>query len=72
VDFAAEPALLTILHCRYPIRCRAERCVSGAVTILRKSEASGRPLRQIELCISHAEIVIRRERHRGLTVSDWR
>jgi hypothetical protein len=72
VDFDSQPALLTIIRCGYVVRCRAGRCTSSAATILRKSEASGRPLRQIELCPSHAEVVIRREQRRGLTLSDWR
>ena len=72
MDFDSQPALLTIIRCGYVVRCRAGRCISGAATILRKSEASGRPLRQIDLCTSHAEVVILREQRRGLTVSDWR
>jgi hypothetical protein len=72
VDSESQPALLTIIRCGYVVRCRAGHCISSAATILRKSEASGRPLRQIELCTSHAEVVILREQRRGLTVSDWR
>jgi len=43
--------------------------------ILRKLDAAGRPLRQIELCDRHAEVVIARERIRGLEIldrRDWR
>src|ERR1017187_2594695 len=48
---------------------------AGATTIvLRKIDAAGRPVRQIELCDRHAEAVIARERKRGFEIfdrSDW-
>ena len=42
---------------------------------LRKVDAAGRPVRQIELCDRHAETVIARERTHGLEIlerRDWR
>jgi hypothetical protein len=35
-------------------------------------DVAGRHVRQIELCLSHCEIVIERERCRGLEISDRR
>jgi hypothetical protein len=43
--------------------------------VLRKLDAAGRPVRQIELCDRHAETVIARERAHGLEIldrRDWR
>jgi hypothetical protein len=55
---------------------RAPRCATGRATIvLRKLDAAGRPVRQIELCDRHAEMVIARERACGLEIldrRDWR
>jgi hypothetical protein len=71
---AHEPAArwLTILRCGYQSPCRAPRCLGSATTILRKAEASGRPLRQIDLCGAHADTVVARERVRGLGITDRR
>ena len=61
---------LTVLRCGYASPCRAARCRAVAVSILRKSEANGRPLRQVELCARHAAAVVGRERARGLGVTE--
>ena len=42
---------------------------------LRKIDAAGRPVRQIELCDHHARAVVARERRRGFEIfdrRDWR
>jgi hypothetical protein len=50
-----------------------ERCIAnGATIVLRKIDAAGRPVRQIELCDRHAEAVIARERARGFEIFDRR
>jgi len=54
-----------------PARCTASR----ATIVLRKIDAAGRPVRQIELCDRHPEAVIARERKRGFEIfdrRDWR
>jgi hypothetical protein len=48
---------------------------SHATVVLRKIDAAGRPVRQIELCERHAQVVIARERSRGFEIfdrRDWR
>jgi hypothetical protein len=46
--------------------------VRRATIVLRKIDAAGRPVRQIELCDRHAEAVIARERKRGFEIFDRR
>jgi hypothetical protein len=43
-----------------------------ATIVLEKIDACGRPIWQIELCAQHAQMVIARERARGLEISDRR
>lgn len=38
----------------------------------RKIDIAGRPIRQIELCVRHAQIVVARERAHGLEILDHR
>jgi len=75
-DFDPVPTAVQIGRCGYPAPCRAPRCAAGRATIvLRKIDAAGRPVRQIELCDRHAEAVIARERKRGFEIfdrRDWR
>ena len=40
--------------------------------MLRQIDACGRPIRQIELCARHAQVVIARERAHGLEIHDCR
>jgi hypothetical protein len=40
--------------------------------IAEKTDAAGRQVRQIELCPLHCDVVIERERKRGLEISDRR
>jgi hypothetical protein len=59
--------------CGYPAPCRAPRCsVRRATIVLRKIDAAGRPVRQIELCDRHAEAVVARERKRGFEIFERR
>jgi hypothetical protein len=63
-DFDPVPTAVQIGRCGYHAPCRAPRCVvSHATIVLRKIDAAGRPVRQIELCDGHAEAVIARERN---------
>jgi hypothetical protein len=75
-DFNPAATAVQIGRCGYLCPCRAPRCdVSRATIVLRKLDAAGRPVRQIELCDRHAETVIARERARGLEIldrRDWR
>jgi len=75
-DFDPVPTAVQIGRCGYAAQCRAPRCAAHAATIvLRKVDAAGRPVRQIELCDRHAQVVISRERERGLEIfdrRDWR
>ena len=75
-DFNPVPTAVQIGRCGYVVACRAPRCTAGRATIvLRKIDAAGRPVRQIELCDRHAESVIARERKRGFEIfdrRDWR
>ena len=72
-DFNPAPTVVQIWRCGYLAPCRAPRCpVRRATIVLRKLDAAGRPLRQIELRDRHAETVIARERTRGLEIFDGR
>jgi len=75
-DFDPAPTAVQIGRCGYLSPCRAPRCATSYTTIvLRKIDAAGRPVRQIELCDIHAEIMIARERKRGFEIfdrRDWR
>ena len=69
-DFNPAATAVQIGRCGYLCPCRAPRCARNRATIvLRKMDAAGRPIRQIELCDRHAETVIARERERGLRFS---
>jgi hypothetical protein len=48
------------------------RLPARATLIAEKNDAAGRQIRQIELCPRHCQIVIARERSRGLAISDRR
>jgi len=72
-DFDPAPTAVQIGRCGYPALCRVQRCrVRRATTVLRKIDAAGRPIRQIELCDRHAEAVVTRERKRGFEIFDRR
>lgn len=72
-NFDPLPTAVQIGRCGYACPCRAPRCAERRATIvLRKIDAAGRPVRQIELCERHAQVVIARERARGLEIHDRR
>ena len=61
-DFDPAATAVQIGRCGYLSRCRAPRCAAMRATIvLRKIDAAGRPVRQIELCDRHAQALIDRE-----------
>src|ERR1019366_10480675 len=65
-DFDPAPTEVRIHWCRYVSPCKARGCMKRATLIAEKTDAAGRHVRQIELCPPHCEIVIERERARGL------
>ena len=68
MDGAAE---IELLRCDYAARCARARCRPyRATTIVRYVDNQGRPLRQIEVCDEHADL-IKREQPRS-TVRDLR
>jgi len=69
-DFDPAPTTVRIHPCRYVSRCKARACLNRATLIAEKVDGAGRHIRQIELCSQHCEIVIERERKRGLEISD--
>jgi hypothetical protein len=71
-DFDPAPAAVRIFRCGYVSRCKARNCLARATTVAEKVDCAGRYVRQIELCARHCEIVIARERARGLEISDRR
>ena len=71
-DFDPAPTTVRIHRCRYIVQCKARRCLKRATLIAEKIDVAGRHVRQIELCPLHCEIVIERERSRGLEISDRR
>jgi uncharacterized Fe-S radical SAM superfamily protein PflX len=71
-DFDPVPTTLRIHRCGYRSPCRKPRCQAQAKLIAEKVDGAGRHVRQIELCERHCEIVIERERKRGLEISDRR
>jgi hypothetical protein len=71
-DFDPAPTTVRIHRCRYVFKCQARGCLARATLVTQKTDAAGRHIRQIELCERHCQIVIERERARGLEVSDRR
>jgi hypothetical protein len=63
----------TVLHnLTLPSSRASRRCLNCASLIAEKVVGAGRHDRQIELCERHCEIVIERERARGLEICDRR
>lgn len=55
------------------VPARAARCGrTRAIILLRKIDAAGRPVRQIEFCDRHATVMIARQRARGFEIYDRR
>ena len=71
-DFDPEPTEVRIHRCKYVSQCKARGCSTRATLIAEKVDGAGRHVRQIELCARHCDIVIERERKRGLEISDRR
>ena len=71
-DFDPAPTTVLIHRCKYVSQCKARRCLKRATLIAKKVDCAVRHVRQIELCSLHCEIVIERERARGLEISDRR
>jgi len=71
-DFDPAPKTLRIHRCGYVSKCKKIRCRERATLIAEKVDGAGRHVRQIELCARHCDIVIARERARGLEISDRR
>ncbi len=71
-DFDPAPTTVRIHRCKYVSRCKVRRCPERATLVAEKVDVAGRHVRQIELCLRHSDIVIERERNRGLEISDRR
>ena len=71
-DFDPAPTTVRIHRCGYVSKCKARSCLARATLIAEKVDGAGRHVRQIELCARHCDVVIARERSRGLEVSDRR
>jgi hypothetical protein len=71
-NFDPAPRTVRIHRCHYVSRCKARDCLTRATLVAEKVDGAGRHVRQIELCPLHCEIVIERERARGLEISDRR
>ncbi len=71
-NFDPQPTTVRIHRCKYLSQCRARSCLKRATLIAEKVDTAGRHVRQIELCPQHCQIVIERERMRGLEISDRR
>ncbi len=75
-DFDPAPATVRIHRCKYLSQCKARNCLKRATLIAEKVDGAGRHVRQIELCTKHGNVVIERERARGLEICDrgreWR
>ena len=56
----------------YVAQCNARRCLKRATLIAEIMMWLVIYVRQIELCLLHCEVVIERERSRGLEISDRR
>jgi hypothetical protein len=65
-------AEIELLNCLYEAGCRGRGCHSKATIIARSFDAGGRPVRQYELCPSHAERVVERELNKGRKIIDMR
>ncbi|HKN13988.1 MAG TPA: hypothetical protein VJX68_12420 [Candidatus Binatus sp.] len=71
-DFNPAPTTLRIHRCGYVSKCKRRGCLERATLIAEKVDGAGRHVRQIELCTRHSNVVIARERARGLEISDRR
>jgi hypothetical protein len=68
--FDPAPTTIRIDRCGYVSKCKARGCLERATLVAEKVDVAGRHIRQIELCLPHCDVVIARERKRGLEISD--
>jgi len=71
-DFNPAPVAVQIYRCGYVSQCKAPRCRERATLVAEKVDNAGRHVRQIELCDRHTQVVIARERARGIEIQDRR
>src|ERR1035437_7275266 len=71
-NFDPSPTAVRIHRCGYVAQCKARGCMKRATLIAEKIDTAGRHVREIELCPQHCNIVIERERSRGLEICDRR
>ncbi len=71
-DFDPVPTAVRIYRCKYVSQCKARSCPKRETLIAEKVDVAGRHVRQVELCALHCEIVVERERVRGLEICDRR
>jgi hypothetical protein len=71
-NFDPAPTEVRIHRCKYVSQCKARSCLKRATLVAEKVDTAGRHVRQIELCLRHCELVIDRERARGLEICDRR
>jgi hypothetical protein len=69
-DFDPAPTTVRIHRCKYVSQCKARRCLKRATLIAEKGGWRWPSRSEIELCPLHCEVVIERERARGLEISD--
>jgi hypothetical protein len=67
-DFDPAPTTVRIHRCKYVSRSKARGCQKRATRIAERVDTAGSHVRQIELCAQHCQIVIDRERARGLEI----
>jgi hypothetical protein len=51
--------------CGYDAWCNVRNCKAKATRLARSVDAGGRPIKQYELCLVHADEVAQREKLRG-------
>ena len=56
---------IVLSPCGYNAQCQVKNCKARATIIARSIDTGGRPDRQYELCATHAEQVVERERGKG-------
>lgn len=71
-NFDPEPTAVRIHRCGYISQCKARGCLKRATLVAEKVDVAGRHVGQIELYAPHYEVVIERERSRGLEICDRR
>jgi len=71
-NFDPAPTEVRIHRCKYVSQCKARSCLKRATLVAEKVDTAGRHVRQIEPCSLHCQIIIERERERGLEINDRR